>query len=112
MTSDNEVGGVENFPLRQPGIVAFGIRTIVSLFAVQRSPCGGRCPFHWRGAGVCRVVSWELDALPGEGAGIRHAGGTARSTQSDSTSISGASEQRFSATQAETITRQLDEGVR
>ena len=41
----------------------------------------------------------------------RRAGGAARSTLSDSTSISGASEQHFSATQDETITRQLDEGV-
>ncbi len=60
---------------------------------------------------MCRVVSWELDALPGEGAGFRHVGGAARSTLSDSTSITGASEQHFSATQDETITRQLDEGV-
>lgn len=41
---------------------------------------------------MCRVVPWEL-------------------TLSDTTSISGASEQHFSATQNETITRQLDEGV-
>ena len=107
VTSDNGVGGIENFPRpRWPGSVAFGTRTIVlvSLFAVLRSTCGARCPFHWRGAGVCRVVSWELDALPGEGAGIRHAGGAARATLSDSTSISGASEQHFSATQDETST--------